>query len=198
MERLRGHVPEQAYGYVSNLLGSYDVLFKISRPRKTKLGDYRYFPNKQIHQITVNEDLNEYSFLITLIHEIAHYLQFRNNKRRRLAPHGLEWKLEYKALMEPLLEEGLFPSDIQTYLEHHMENPKASSCSDVKLMRILSNYDSHSTTRLEDIPNGALFSINNGRIFQKGIKQRTRFKCLEPATKKTWFVHSLTEVEIVE
>ena len=39
------------------------------------------------HRISVNGNLNKYSFLITLIHELAHLLTFTQYKNR-VDPHG--------------------------------------------------------------------------------------------------------------
>ena len=42
-----------------------NVKFKIVNGRKTKLGDFRASASGEKHQITVNGDMNPYSFLIT-------------------------------------------------------------------------------------------------------------------------------------
>ena len=61
---------------VIQLMLKHPVHFKISKPRKTKLGDFRIDPGKKLPTITVNGNLNEYSFLVTTIHEFAHLHTF--------------------------------------------------------------------------------------------------------------------------
>ncbi len=195
IEKLRNHVPEASYGYVIQLIESYGILFRISKPRVTKLGDYRFDPRSGKHMISVNTDLNKYLFLITFIHEVAHFRQQVNN-RRRTSPHGREWKQEFQTLMSPLLEESVFPSEIADQLSHHMENPKAS-CTDISLMRLLKFYDQNKQLTLEDLKDGDLFKLSNRQLYRRKRKLRTRYECIEVSTERKWFVHALTKVEIV-
>jgi len=195
LDQLQDHIPTKSYGYLRQLISGYGINFRISRPRKTKLGDYRYDPRTRVHSISVNSDLNQYSFLITLVHELAHYRQYSEYKRRS-APHGKEWKIEFQTLMAPLIEEKIFPEEISVHLGQHMINPKAT-CSDIRLMRLLEPYDETQALRLEDLTDGDLFKINNERVFRREKKLRSRFECVDIRTNRKWFVHALTKVEIV-
>ena len=195
IDQLKNHVPRKSYGYVVRLLESYELFFRISRPRVTKLGDYKYDRRTRKHAISVNADLNPYLFLITFMHEFAHFLQ-HTNYRRRTRPHGSEWKREFQTLMRPLIEESIFPDPVTAQLDRHMENPKAS-CSDIALMRLLEDYDTALYTRLEDLNDGDLFRLSNQRTFQRKKKLRTRYECIEVSTNRKWFVHSMAKVEIV-
>ena len=72
-EAVRNHLPPSTWKYVSNLLLEYPVVVRVVPHRATKLGDYR--PprlDECCHRITVNDDLNIYAFLVTLLHELAH------------------------------------------------------------------------------------------------------------------------------
>ena len=72
-ETVRQHLPPRAWKYVLDLLQEHPVLVRVVPHRATKLGDYR--PPRLgdfWHRITVNEDLNMYAFLVTLLHELAH------------------------------------------------------------------------------------------------------------------------------
>ncbi|MFT7613897.1 MAG: SprT protein [Parvicellaceae bacterium] len=195
LQELTYLVPGRSHGYVTQLISTYNIKFKISRPRKTKLGDYRFDPRTKVHSISVNSDLNPFAFLITLIHELAHYRQHVGN-RRRVAPHGDEWKTEFRTLMAPILEENIFPMEVAEHLKKHMINPKAS-CSDIHLMRLLEPYNEEVSLKLEDLQDGVVFQIENGKIFKRGQKGRTRFQCVEISTNRKWFVHALTKVQIV-
>lgn len=194
-ELLQEHVPKRSYGYVRQLIQEYNIRFRISAPRKTKLGDYRFDSRTRVHSISVNSDLNKFSFLITLVHELAHYRQ-QVQYRRRTAPHGPEWKQEFQTLMAPLIGEGVFPEEIADHLEIHMKNPKAS-CSDITLMRLLEPYDEEKHLRLEDLKDGDLFRISGKGVMRREKKLRSRFECYDIQTNRKWFVHALTKVEIV-
>jgi hypothetical protein len=80
-----------------------------------------------------------------------------------------------------------------------MQNPAASSCSDVQLLRVLRNYDVKKTNKvhLEEIPYMSIFKLGTERLFQKGQKLRVRFECIEIKTKRKYLVHPLAEVEPV-
>ena len=81
------YIPETSAPLIAQWVVEYDFKLKIKRERNTKLGDYRSPQNGGNHIITVNHNLNKYSFLITLVHEIAHLVTFNAHKDRVL-PHG--------------------------------------------------------------------------------------------------------------
>ncbi|WP_233486100.1 hypothetical protein, partial [Streptobacillus moniliformis] len=70
-DTLARYIPEHAVRPVFELIVSNQVHLKIVNERQTRHGDYRRSLNGK-HEITVNASLNQYKFLITLIHEIAH------------------------------------------------------------------------------------------------------------------------------
>ena len=120
--------------------------------------------------------------------------------KNKVAPHGAEWKNEYKYLMSFFLHNAIFPEDINKALAKYMNNPAAASCSDINLLRILRKYDKRDTgtIHLEEAPDNCMFKLENGRIFKKGEKRRTRFLCSEVATKRIYTVSSLAEVVVLE
>jgi hypothetical protein len=191
---LSDYLPQSSVDEVFKWVKKKQVHLKIAKQRKTKLGDYRppiHHPN---HRISVNHDLNKYSFLITLVHEFAHLVVWENHKNN-VDPHGKEWKLEYKRLMMVFLEKEVFPEDIKIILLKSIENSKASSTSDLKLSRVLKKYDDATDfLTLENIEENAVFIIEGGRRFKKGPKQRTRYKCLNIDNKRFYLVHALTPV----
>ena len=62
------HVPEDFVDYLMNLFFQANVRFSIVKSRATKLGDFRAGLQGEKHKITVNGDLNKFSFLITSLH----------------------------------------------------------------------------------------------------------------------------------
>ncbi len=191
---LHKYIPEKAVPAISEWIYQFDFKLKIKKSRSTKYGDYRPPVKGENHQITINYDMNKYAFLITLIHEIAHLSNW-NKHQNTVKPHGEEWKLHYKMLMQQFLIPEIFPLDVITALRKYMNNPAASSCSDLNLLRILKKYDERQhTVLLEDLTTGTTFSYNDSRYFIKGEQVRKRFKCKEVKTSRMYLFNPLTEV----
>ncbi len=194
---LHKYIPEKSVKVISEWIFKYDFKLKIKRSRTSKYGDYRPPVNGENHLITINHDMNQYAFLITLVHEIAHLTNWNKHKDSVL-PHGAEWKLEFKILMNYFLYEQIFPEDVVVVLKKYMQNPAASSCSDTSLLRILKQYDHRQdTVLLEELPQGATFRYNKDRLFIKNEQVRKRFKCKELKSNRVYLFNPLTEVEQV-
>lgn len=195
---LKKYIPELAAPLIARWVVEYDFKLRITKGRNSKLGDYRSPVNGSNHIITVNHNLNKYAFFITLVHEIAHLLTF-NKHRDSVLPHGQEWKNEYKNLMRNFMSAEIFPTDVLMALQKYLINPAASSCSDTDLLRVLKKYDdAHTNGHLifvEKIPHKAVFKYNGGKLFEKGERIRTRYRCTEVDTGATYLFHALTEVE---
>ena len=192
---LHKYIPEKAVPVIAEWIYKFDFKLKIKKSRSSKYGDYRPPVKGENHQITINHDMNKYAFLITLIHEIAHLSNW-NKHQDKVKPHGEEWKIHYKLLMQQFLNPEIFPVDVITALRKYMNNPAASSCSDINLLRTLKRYDQRQdTVLLEELAFGTLFSYNNGRHFVKGEQVRKRFKCKEVKTSRMYLFNPLTEVQ---
>lgn len=192
---LKDHVPDNAVHYCLDLWMSIPFHFKVKGKRTTKLGDYRYDRRNGAHSITVNMDLNKYSFLITYIHEVAHLLTTERNGRN-VPPHGSEWRVNFRELMQPVLSELVFPKDILAPLKKHMQNPKASTYADPALVSVLRDYDSQNggLVPLSDLEEGDLFEFNN-RQYQKLQLRRTRVLCLEVRSSRKYLISKLALVK---
>lgn len=198
-KQLSKYIPIEAAPIISQWINDTGCRFKVTRSRSTKLGDYRAPFRGSPHQITVNHDLNPYSFLITTIHEFAHLKTFQDHTNK-VKPHGVEWKMNFKNLMAPFLKLNIFPSDIIIAISTYMDNPAASSCTDLNLYRVLKQYDTKviDALHIEDLEQNTIFSLKNGRTFQKGEKLRKRYKCIELASNKVYLFHPLAEVYLVK
>lgn len=173
--------------------------FRISRPRSSKLGDYRPKHNGLPHRISVNADLNQHAFFLTCVHEFAH-LRVREKYKKRVTPHGEEWKQAFKEMMEPFLASSFFPEDVKDALLIYMEDPAATSCSDENLLRVLGRYDRRmdGILRVEEVEEGAVFAIKGGKRFIKGPRMRKHYKCIDFYTNQEYRVMALTECVLVE
>ena len=105
----------------------------------------------------------------------------------------------FSTLLQPFLTENIFPKDVLTALQKHLNHIKASSTADLNLQRVLQKYDKQpeNVTILENLPNGTRFTLKNGLIFQKGEKQRTRYKCYCESNGRWYFVSALAEVKVL-
>lgn len=192
--QLEKYLPQGFSLLIAELFIPVPVKFKIVNPRNTKLGDYRPAHNGLPHRITINGNLNPYSFLITTIHEFAH-LQAHVKYGRNIQPHGNEWKKTYRELLTPIIHSNLLPKDIEFALMNSLVNTKASSCSDIGLSRILRNYDKQNDdfVLLEQLPINSKFNLQ-GKLFIKGPLRRKRFICEELQTKKKYLIYAIAEV----
>ena len=195
VDALQDFIPPASFDQVTQLLIHDNLVVKIKRERKTRHGDYRRLPNGT-HQITINSNLNIYRFLITLIHEIAHFEAYKTYGKM-IKPHGLEWKSVFQHLMLPFIRPEVFPNDVLTLLAMHFKNPKASSDSDPVLALKLKQYDApNGKTFIFEVPEGATFRLYNGKMFRKGPKRRTRFECTELSSGRLYVFNPNAEVEL--
>lgn len=191
------HIPVESKTLIQNLITGENLEIKVKKERKTRHGDYRKLPNGK-HQITVNSNLNEYRFLITLIHEIAHLKAYKSFGRF-IKPHGKEWKQTFQHLMLPFLRPEIFPNSLLPLLANHFKNPKASSDTDTQLALALKQFnESNDKTYIFEIPLGQTFKLYNGRVFKKGDKRRKRFECVELNSGKLYLFNPNAEVELIE
>lgn len=198
-KQLSKYIPTVAAPIISQWINDTGCRFKVTRSRSTKLGDYTAPYKGNPHQITVNHDLNTYAFLITTIHEFAHLKTYKDFKNQ-VKPHGIEWKENFKNLMDPFLKINIFPTDIVDAISRYMNNPAASSCTDLNLYRTLKNYDNKAeeVLHIEDLDANTIFHLKNGRQFQKGEKLRKSYKCMELPSNRTYLFHPLAEVYLVK
>ena len=189
------YLPYPSIDLIAELIYRHPLDFHISKPRKTKLGDFRFVGKNDRPQITVNGNLNPYSFFITTVHELAHFYVFLAHGRKAKA-HGEEWKKTYRELLQPFLELNFLPKDIESALINSLISVKASSCSDPGLFKMLKKYVANSnepTIFVDDLPFGSHFGLNE-MVFEKGKLRRKRYECLELNTKKKYLVSGIAQV----
>ena len=197
---LRPRLPAAAADYVAEVIRAHRCEVRLSRPRRTKLGDHRP-PGRARprHRITINDDLNPYAFLTTLLHEVAHAATWERHRRRwRMPrPHGPEWQREFAALLEPVVTAAILPADVRDALAGAMRGAAAASCSDRRLALTLAGYDRPrpGLVLVEDLAPGTLFRTDCGTVFRAGSIVRTRRQCFETRTGAEYRVHGLARVE---
>jgi len=193
MNTFHSFVPSQSRITLQAWIDELGVDLLIVNQRKSKLGDFKVRQSKL--SISINNNLNPYSFLITLTHELAHAFVYTKHSNTVL-PHGEEWKATFKSMLLNFLH--LFPEDVNKVLSLYLLNPKASTLTDVRLSIVLREYDKIKGITITDILEGDKFRASNGKEFQKGIKLRKRFSCKEQDTNRVYLFHPLAEVSRVQ
>ena len=146
LQILQRYFPAAAVPMVAEAYAQSRFQLKFKKPRNSKLGDFR--PPRGFNGIcciTLNGDLNPYQMLVTFVHEFAHYMVYVNYPRRRLEPHGEEWKQTFAQLLLPYLRNDIFPKDLIIALHRHLQHIKASSNADANLAKAMKRYDTNST-----------------------------------------------------
>ena len=187
-------LPKEAAKYCYGLWNELGFEFKITKARKTKLGDFRYDPRTQKSTISVNHNLNQYAFLVTYLHEVAHHI---TNKQfgRKVSPHGKEWKNNFKKISLPVLNPSVLPKEILEALAGYLKNPAATSCSDPNLTRVLNGYsETDDKVLLMDIPIGSVFVFNK-KIYQSLERKRTRFVCKDIKSGNKYLINGAARVK---
>jgi len=192
------YIPKTSIFLVENLINEEDLIIKVVKARKTKHGDFRRLIDGS-NQITINHISNPYRFLITLIHELAHF-RVNQNLKKRIKPHGIEWKKTFQLMMLPLLNNVIFPDEILSRLAHYLKNPSATTDSNINLVISLSKYDLQENDNmfLLDIPNEDLFQHNEKKIYKKIGKLRKRYICKEIATSKRYLFSPVARVKKIK
>jgi len=189
------YIPKDAIPFVQFLIDEHSFDLKIVSQRQTKHGDFRKLPNDKF-QITVNNNLNPYQFLLTLVHEIAHHVT--HQKFGRVQPHGKEWKAVFQHLMLPFLRPEVYPKEVLPYLANYLKNPKASTDSDVNLsLALRGNTPQIGKNFIFEIPIDSLFQFKN-TIYKRGNKRRTRFECINMTNKRVYLFNQNVEVQKVD
>lgn len=196
-DKLKNYLPEAIVSTAAQWVIDFKVNLTITKARSSKLGDYRSPFGGDGHRISINHNLNKYSFLITFIHELAHLCTF-NKYGNRVAPHGNEWKEEFKILMREVIKYPVFPKKVFDALVRYMQDPAASSCVDENLQKILLQYDQIPKNLVDDLPHGTVFKLENGMVFKKGPKVRKNYECLELRTNRIYRVSPIATAQVLD
>lgn len=194
--RLKKYLPASTETDIARWIIFHKVHFRITQPRNSKYGDYRHPYQGKGHMITVNGDLNTWSFFITAVHEFAH-LQVWEKYKNTVAPHGKEWKQSFHVLMNPFIQKKIFPDELEQAIVAYLKNPAAGTCVDANLSKALRKFDTEINPFLEELMEGSRFRLNE-KTFVKGKKRRSRFVCKELLSGNEYLISATAEVEPAE
>ena len=196
LEYLEKHLPTYKASQIIQYLAESKCVLKITKPRKTKRGDFRQSGNNL--SISVNHDTNSFRFLFTLIHEIAHlktYLDYGN----RIRPHGDEWKRNFEELFYHFQMEDEFGKDeaMLLVIKNELKSPKACSGVNLAVEKAFTPYDDISGTYLDELLHGENF-VFRGHRYQKLESRRTRVMCLNLTNNRKYTINKAALVEVCE
>jgi SprT protein len=196
LEYLEKHLPTYKASQIIQYLAESKCVLKITKPRKTKRGDFRQSGNNL--SISVNHDTNSFRFLFTLIHEIAHlktYLDYGN----RIRPHGDEWKRNFEELFYHFQMEDEFGKDeaMLLVIKNELKSPKACSGVNLAVEKAFTPYDDISGTYLDELLHGENFEFR-GHRYQKLESRRTRVMCLNLTNNRKYTINKAALVEVCE
>jgi SprT protein len=196
---LEHFLPKGSYEQVAPFFKTHVIYLSITHERKSVLGDYRS-PTQEIpyHRISINANLNPFNFLITLLHELAHLYTFVEYGGKVL-PHGKEWKAQFRNILVPFLGKHYFPTDVEQAVKDYLHNPAASTCTDPNLYKALAKYDQRKPgfKMVDEVPVNGYFETEDGQLFQKTEKKRSRSKCRHIATGRLYLFSGIAEVKEV-
>jgi hypothetical protein len=196
---LEQFLPRGAWEEVAPFFQTHSIHLTLTHERKSVLGDYRHpthdYPH---HRVSINANLNPYSFLITLLHELAHMFTFVHFGFKA-TPHGKEWKTQFRHILIPFLGKRFFPPDVEKSLLAYIHNPAASTCTDPELYKSLYRYDDHKPgfKLVDDLSVNQFFETEDGQLYQKLEKMRTRTKCKNLTNGKMYLFPGIVEVKHV-
>tara|TARA_B100001175_G_C19489206_1_gene631637 strand:- start:233 stop:811 length:579 start_codon:yes stop_codon:yes gene_type:complete len=179
-------LPEDFQNYILGKIKSESIHFRISAPRKSKLGDYKYNYHQKSHSISINIDLSEVQFLITFIHELAHKKCFERYSNR-VASHGKEWKTIFVELLSQARGQLMLTKDSEAIFTRNILEPKATF---TKLDKREEN-----DVLVLDLDIESKFELRSGRRFQLIKKRRTRYLCADLNNGQLYTVLGITPIK---
>jgi len=194
LEGVLSRFPEQARLLTQDLFNEHHFLFRITTPRRTRLGSFKGVRFGARPTIQINSDLGPYTFLLVFLHELAHLVVMKQFGRKA-KPHGTEWKNAYRNLVKPFFNEQVFPPGLTAELHRYFIKTPATFHRDTRLINTLSSLEGGTQmVTVNDIPLNSTFTLMSGRQFVKLEKLRTRYKCFCPKTRKYYLVPKSAQV----
>jgi predicted SprT family Zn-dependent metalloprotease len=194
LEGVLSRFPVQARLLTQELFNEHHFLFRITTPRRTRLGSFKGARFGARPVIQINSNLGQYTFLLVFLHELAHLIVMKKFGRKA-KPHGAEWKNAYRNLVQPFINEQVFPLMLSAELHRYFIKTPATFHRDTRLINTLSSFEGGiDIVTVNDIPLNSTFTLMSGRQFVKLEKLRTRYKCFCPKTRKYYLVPRSAQV----
>jgi SprT protein len=193
-DHLIPYLGEKAAEFIDHLTLHIRFHLRVTRPRDSKYGDYRpAFKNNQ-QRITINGNLDKYSFLITLLHELAH-LYVQENIKHPYLPHGKEWKSSFSELLSLAVKNEIFPTDISRLVNIYYVQKKIFTQSSRNKIQVAINKELgiKPNPTLNEIPINGKVLLQNGMKVIKIKNNRTRCLCRNLENNQLYLIQNYIE-----
>ncbi len=192
---LRKYFPKNAILPASEFLEKNPVQLFLTFPRKTKKGTFVFVSGKDL-KITLNRDLKPEEMLLVFLHEMAHYLTFKQYGRR-IKPHGAEWQTNFLSLIDQYIRNGGFSEKAAKVLTVCYFTPVPHYRPNCRNLRDYFYPEIEGKIYLHQLPENEKFMIvgspNKQFILLK--KRRTQYLCRNLVNGKLYLVHSFVEIK---
>lgn len=181
--------------FIEKITQGQSFILKITKHRNTKFGDYKpSFKNNQ-PRITINGNLNKFSFIITLLHELAHFNTFKKSGSF-VKPHGAEWKTEFKRLLNFAFDNQIFPKELKDeIINNYFINDDYSYTAHSNIINVIDKIlNNINIKKLEDFQVNSNLLLKNGMKIKIIEKKRTRYLCKCINNNRMYYVQRMAEV----
>ncbi len=191
-EHIKSLLPDDLRANFRELWEKHRFELKIRKPRKSKLGDFRWEPSSGKYTITLNKDLDAPLFTVTFLHEFAHLL-VKEKYGRKASPHGAEWKSEFSQLLARVQDHEIFDDQQKLAIQRIRRNPKASLGSDQQVYKAFKK----SSNSVSDLMEGTEFLFRN-TPYRVEKRNRSRSICKNLKNGKKYSFPFATEIELAD
>ncbi len=189
--QLQPYLPPDCLPHLQRWFGPHEIHLKVTRNRRSKLGDYRKMPDNS-HQITINGTLQPHLFFFVLTHELAHLLAFAEFGHR-IAAHGYEWKDRFRTMLLESLQ--VYSEDLQPIIKNFARAPKAGFLSSPELVRYFHIEDGRDeTSYVEDLQPEDRF-IYREETYLLETKRKKNYLCVNTGNGKKYIFKPLARVQ---
>ena len=148
-----------------------NVVYILQRKSKVRLGSFRYVGTwRKKGEISVARNLHPDLMLIVLCHELAHAVNWRENRDRK-KPHGASWKKYYSDILKEISEIYSFSPKWKEKVLDLINKPRATFVNNNKSPQVFGEI------LLFEIDDGAVFEYNGQLFFKQGLR-RSRYLCV--------------------
>ena len=191
IQTLGKFLPDNGVSHLKKWFADYSIHIKITRDRKSKLGDYRKMRDGS-HEITINSTLQPELFFFVLTHELAHLIAFEKYGRR-ISPHGNEWKQTFRQMLHESIE--VYTEELKPIIIHFSRSPKANFMASPELVKYF-RFESEdgSGVFVESIKKGGEFIYKNEKYVLEGLIKKN-YLCVNLKTGRKYSFRPLARVQ---
>jgi len=192
---LKKYFPIKAILPISELLEKFPVKIYFTFPRKTKKGSFVFTPQRPL-KITLNNDLQPEEMLLVFLHEMAHYIAFRQYGRQ-IKPHGKEWQLIFLSLINQFIDNGGFSEAAAKAIRTCYFLPKPHYRPNCPALHEYFYPAVDGKFYLHQLVENDRFSIAKSpdKKFILVKKRRTQYLCKNLVNGRLYFVHHFVEIK---